>query len=251
MIVKAPQLHINLDKLIQTKIPLFRGRGAESNRLILKSIAFNGPLLKYDVFKILKSNTSIRYSTISRRIDDLRKRGYLTETGKRATERGKKKEEMMYSLTWRGFIASLSIKEVRENVFQVLEKNPLLKFPEKEFVLSVLKEIFTKEEFEAIITPIFQGYLEAIPNIESIRDEHLILWISAIREIPPIPKEALSKINWIKLLDNPKILEYVKDKILPVIDNWEKQIHDSWLAIKELNAKLREYIEMKLLGNRR
>ncbi|MEM3551027.1 MAG: hypothetical protein QXV01_08055, partial [Candidatus Bathyarchaeia archaeon] len=165
--------------------------------------------------------------------------------------RGKKKEEMMYSLTWRGFIASLSIKEVRENVFQVLEKNPLLKFPEKEFVLSVLKEIFTKEEFEAIITPIFQGYLEAIPNIESIRDEHLILWISAIREIPPIPKEALSKINWIKLLDNPKILEYVKDKILPVIDNWEKQIHDSWLAIKELNAKLREYIEMKLLGNRR
>jgi hypothetical protein len=43
-----------------------------------------------------------------------------------------------------------ALKKVRENVFQALEKNPLLTLPEKEAVLSVLKGILTEQELETI-----------------------------------------------------------------------------------------------------
>ena len=70
-------MHIECEEIIRAKVPAFQGRDAKNNKLVLETFALHGPLIKYDVFKALKSKGVKHYPTISRRVDDLRKRGYL------------------------------------------------------------------------------------------------------------------------------------------------------------------------------
>jgi len=232
--------HINLDELSQMKIPALRGRSRTNNFLILETIATEGPLLKYDVYKKLKKKGIAEYSTVTRRIDSLKEKGYLDAASKRITERGKQKAESMYGLTWKGFIASSVSEKVRQNVLQVIEKNPLLAIPEKEFVLLVLREVFDSKEVEKITNLLLYGCLKAIPNLENIKEEELIMWIlQGTREIPP----SITKINEIpekkkdltKLLDNPRILQYVKEIILPIISEWERNFYVLFQFFKVIN----------------
>jgi hypothetical protein len=228
-------MHINLDDLIPMKIPIFTGRGADNAAVILEHIATTGPQLKYDVFKDLDF---ARYSTVSRRIDDLRTKGYLGEAGKRLTERGKQTEESMYGLTWRGFVASLSSKKVRANIINVLKKNPLLTLPEKDSVMTVLEEIITPEEFKTISKTILEAYLKVIPNIETIREDQLWIWLSAIRDFPILPENfKLTRMpeNALELLDRPPILKVVKEKIAPFIKQKTNEITEAYIFFRALN----------------
>jgi len=231
--------HTNINELSQMKVPALRGIGRRNNLLILETIAMEGPLLKYDVYKKLKKRGIEEYSTVTRRIDSLRKRGYLDEAGRRITARGKRKAESMYGLTWKGFIASLVSEKVKRDVLQVVEKNPLLVIPEKEFVLLVLKDIFNSEEVERIADIMLHGYLKAIPNLEDIKKEELGIWIlPALREIPPdIMKTEMTeeKKDLTKLLDNPRILQYVKDRILPKISEYENNLYVLFQFFRLLN----------------
>jgi hypothetical protein len=254
--------HINFDELLKIKIPIFSGKGAANASLILEHIATSGPLLKYDIFKDLNCT---RYSTVSRRIDDLRKRGYLAQAGKRLTERGKQIEESMYGLTWRGFVASLSSKKVRENIIHILKKNPLLALPEKESILLVLEEIVTPIEFETISKPILEAYLEAIPNLEMIGDDQLWVWLFAIREFPHFPENfKLTKMpeNVLELLDRPPILKVVKERVVPLIRQKTEEMTAIYIFFRALNElgnfiikldgtdkpsiRIREYAETQL-----
>jgi hypothetical protein len=218
--------HINLDELYEMKIPALRGRAKTSNLLILETIALSGPLLKYGVWKKLEKRGIPEYSTITRRIDSLKKKGYLAEAGKRSTQRGKQKAESVYGLTWKGFIASFINEKVRKDFIQVIERNPLLVFPEKEFALIVVKEVFSTEELEKIVNLLIYGCLRVIPNLEGVKEEELAIWIlHGLREIPP----DLIKINMpektkdlTRLLDNPKILEFVRERIVPTIAEWAR-----------------------------
>lgn len=223
-------LHINLDELSQMKIPALKGRARTNNLLILKTIATEGPLLKYDVYKKLKKKGIAEYSTVTRRIDSLKERGYLDEAGKRITERGKQKAESMYGLTWKGFIASVAGRKVEQDVLQVIEKNSLLVIPEKEFILLVLRDIFDPKEVEKITNLLLYGFLRAIPNLENIEEEELGMWLlHGIREIPPhiikINEISEKKKDLTKLLDNPRILQYIKERILPLISEWKRNFH--------------------------
>ena len=112
--------HTNFDELFQIKIPALKGRARTTNLLILETIATYGPLLKYDVYKRLNNRGITEYSTVTRRIDSLRERGYLGEANQRMTERGKRRAESMFGLTWKGFIASFVSKAVREDALQVI-----------------------------------------------------------------------------------------------------------------------------------
>lgn len=221
--------HTNLDELFQAKIPPLKGIGRRNNLLILETIAMEGPLLKYDVYKRLKEKGLEEYSTVTRRIDSLREKGYLEEADKRITARGKRKAESMYGLTWKGLVASLAGKKIRKGALQVIERNPLLVIPEKEFVLLILKDIFNPEEVERIASIMLYGYLKAIPNLEDIEEEKLGIWIlPALGEIPPdiIKAEMIGqKKDLTRLLDNPRILQYVKDRILPKIAEYEKNLN--------------------------
>ena len=228
--------HINsLDELVNVKIPALSGRGAENNRLILKNTALNGPMLKYGIHKNIQIG---RYSTVSRRVDNLTERFYLGEAGKRATERGKQTEESMFGLTWRGFIASITIKEVRENILQVLRSNSLLAFPEKETVLLILEELVTQQELETIARSVLEAFLRTIPNLELVDNASLLAWLLAIREKPELPDSfKLSKIPkdaW-ELLDRPTILKVVKEKIIPLVKQKTREITVMYQIFSVLN----------------
>lgn len=257
-------LHINsLDELVKVKIPALSGRGAENNRLILKNIAMNGPMLKYGIHKNVRIG---RYSTVSRRVDNLTERCYLEEASKRATERGKQTEESMYGLTWRGFIASITIKEVRENILQVLRTNPLLTFPEKESVLPILEELVTQQELEMIARSVLEAFLKTIPNLELVDNDSLLAWLLAIKEKPELPDGfKLSKIPkdaW-ELLDRPAILKVVKENIIPLVKEKTMEIRAMYQIFSVLNEvgdfifdlevgdqpskRVKEFIEAKLI----
>jgi len=214
-------LHSNFDELVKVKIPILGKKAAENNKAILEKIALEGPLLKYDVSKSLGRSLT-DYGTISRRIDALTKTEYLKEAGKRATRRGKQTKQSLYGLTWRGFIASLTIKKVRENTLQVLKRNPLLAFPEKNTVLPILEELVTKQELETVARTVLEAFLKTIPNLEFVENEPMSIfaWLLSIKEeiefpsgfkLSKIPKDA-----W-ELLDRPSILEVVKERIVPLV----------------------------------
>ena len=232
--------HINLDELSQMKIPALKGRARTNNLLILETIAIEGPLLKYGVYKKLKKRGIAEYSTVTRRIDSLKEKGYLDEADKRITERGKRKAESMYGLTWKGFIASLVSEKVTGNVLQVIEKDPLLVIPEKEFVLLVLRDIFDPKEVEIMANHLLYGYLKAIPNLESIEEEELGIWVlHALREVSPntikVTEIVEKKKDLTKLLDNPRILQYVKERILPIISEYERNFYALFQFFKVLD----------------
>ena len=232
--------HTNFDELFQIKIPALKGRARTTNLLILETIATYGPLLKYDVYKRLNNRGITEYSTVTRRIDSLRERGYLGEANQRMTERGKRRAESMFGLTWKGFIASFVSKAVREDALQVIEKNPLLFIPEKEFVLLVVREVFDSKEIEKITALLLQGCLEAIPNLEIIEEYQLALYVlQGMREIPPdlmrISEIPEKKKDLTKLLDNPRILKLVKEKILPILSEWQKNLYVMFQIFKVMN----------------
>lgn len=233
-------LHTNLEELTQTKIPALRETVRESNVRILETIAREGPLLKYDIYKKFREERRVEYSTITRRIDSLKAKGYLNRSGSRKTERGKRKAEALYGLTWKGFITSFVSQNVRKNVLDVIQRNPLLVIPEKQFVLLILKEVFAPEEVEKITEFLLYGFMRIIPNLEDIEEEELPLWIlHGVSKIPPnLTKEddmPRKKKDLIKLLDNPEILQYIKDKILPLISELERNLNALFQFFNVLN----------------
>jgi len=219
--IRSSDPHSILDELAMARIPVFGRRGALNNKRILRSIALNGSLLKYDVCKSLELPLS-QYGTISRRMDALKEGGYLGEAGSRATKRGKQEDQSMYGLTWRGFIASITMNEVRENILQVLRVNPLLDFPEKETVLSIFEELITNQELETIARSVLEAFLKTIPNLEFVENEpmSILAWVLSIQEEIKLPKgfklSRIPKDAW-ELLDRPAILEVVKEKIVPLV----------------------------------
>jgi len=264
---KKDHSHIYFDDLVRLKIPALSERGTENNRLILKTIALNGPMLKYRIFKNVQVG---RYSTVSRRVDSLTKTGYLGEASKRATERGKRTEESMYGLTWRGFIASITINEVRGDIFRVLESNPLLAIPEKETALVLLKEMVTREELATIGRSLLEAFLKSVPSLEFVENEpmSILAWLLSIKERPVFPDgfklSRIPKDAWelLGLLDRPTVLGVVKEKIVPLVREKTMEIEALYQLLSAANKfcdfvsslqvedepskRVREYLEGEL-----
>jgi len=256
------------DELAGLKIPALSGRGSKNNRLIIRTIALKGPMLKYAIHKDVSIGL---YSTVSRRVDSLVEREYLAEASKRVTARGKRMPESEYGLTWRGFIASITIKEVRENIPQVLEKNRLLAFPEKELILPLMKELVTPHELEVIARSILEAYLKTIPSLELVSNEpmSLLTWFFNIRDKPKFP-EGFKLSKWPKdseelldLLDKPSILKAIKEIVVPLIrqqtvaaEEWHKLLSvfnrfGSFIANLEVedqpSKRVKEFLKTELL----
>ena len=185
-------------------IDAFKGRDSGNNKAILETLALNPSLIKWDIYKLAREQTEITQPTVSRRVDDLRERGYIIETTKRRTRVGNREEDSpCYGLTRRGFIASLMSDQVRDNILAVIEKNPQLEF---DGLLSAAREIFTDEEIETIA----QGLVEAIKltpvELEST-DEADLVWyvIPSLRKVNfSIPKK-----DWGKLRDSKLFRDYL------------------------------------------
>jgi hypothetical protein len=224
-----------LEELAFQRIPIFTERGAENNREILACVALNGSMLKYDIAK----KTKMLNSTASRRVDALAERGYLGEAGKRLTQRGRQAEETMYGLTWKGFVASATIEEVRKNTVLVLERNSLLAFPEKELVLPITKEIAETEDIDTLITSLTKAILESIPNLEPVDEKQMpALILSAFTRLQ-LPKDfKLSKIPkdaW-ELLDRPTILKAVKEIVVPFFKQYADSAKAMYLLVSAFDG---------------
>lgn len=233
-------LHIEKE-LVESKVGILRGRGSKNNELMLKTLALEGPLIKYDLFKALKeSGKNTLYPTISRRIDDLVDRGYLSGVGTKTIVVGKRKDKSStYGLTWQGLIGSLTVEEVAEDVIKVLENNPHLKLPfPREVTLRIVKEIFTKEELKIISKAFLTGYLKAIPkDLESLRPEQLFMYLfPAITEAPKIQEE-FEKKDFSRLLEIQEVFIFFTG----LLEEAEKMYEEALSSIREvkklLNAK--------------
>lgn len=237
-------MHIEYEEIVRAKVPALHGRDARYNKLVLETLALYGPLIKYDVFKALKSKGVKYYPTISRRIDDLKERGYLAVAGKRMTTVGKRREESpTYALTWRGFIASLVIETVIEDITSVLENNPLLKFDlpyemPKEMVINILKEMFTPIEVGTIARALLVGFLRVIPrNIELIEEGNYIAYlVPALTEVPEI-REKFEEKDLNRFLQIPGLLELLLD----LVKTYERQLSEVLNGIQLIKRELARY----------
>jgi len=265
--------HINFNELVKSKIPAFSGIKARNNELMLGYVALNGPSLPYGIFKDLKEQgfyEDWQYPTVYRRIKDLKRKGYLCEAGKRPTRRGKQTEETLYGLTWRGFLASLSMKNAREKALVVVKRNPLLNTsgvsPDiQEPVLSILQELIMPQELDVILKSFLTALLKVIPNLEV--KGPLWIWIFQINENPFPEGFKLKKVpeNLYELLDRPEIFSIITNRIIPVVVPFVRQktneLKSMYNIFQELNAfieyfskldvenqpsgKIREYLESK------
>jgi hypothetical protein len=235
-------VHIGFEEFVRIRIPAFRGRDERNNRLVLETIALQGPLIKYDIFKALKSRNVKHYPTISRRVDDLKKKGYIDAAGKRVITVGKRIEESpTYGLTWRGLVASLATDEVAREISAVLKNNPLLKMPfPKEKVTNVLNELFTPRETKVLVHALLEGFLRAIPrDIESIEQGKYIAYlVPAMVEIPAI-RERFEEKDLTKLYQIPGFLEFVMD----LINASERQLADVLAGVQMIKKGLSTYIQ--------
>jgi hypothetical protein len=235
-------LHIDKE-LIESKIRILRNKGSENNARILGILSHTGPLIKYDLFKEFKSCSNktfekkTRYSTISRRVDDLVNRGYLQPVGTRIIVVGKRKEESSkYGITWKGFIAGLTIEAAVDNITEILEKNPHLKLPfPREAPLKMTKAIFSNKELKVIAKVLVTGYLRAIPkDLESLKPEQMLMYLfPAITETPEI-KEKFEKKDVSKLIQIPEVSSFIANSL----DKTEKMLEESLNAIRELKGSL-------------
>jgi len=234
-------LFLPIDKeLVESKIAILCGRGSGNNRAILEALALQGALIKYDIFKALKNKgKETLYSTVSRRVDDLTHRDYLREVGKRTIRVGKRQDESStFGLTERGFIASLTIESVAENILGIFRKNPHLElpFPRKE-VLKIVEETFTGEELKAIGQSLLVGYLKAIPkDLELLKPDQFIAYLfPAFTEAPSVQK-ILQEKDWFRLLQLPEVFDFVGD----LLSTAEKGLEKSLSVIRELRKQLDE-----------
>lgn len=235
-------MHIEFEEFVRTRIPAFRGRDERNNRLVLETIALQGPLIKYDIFKALKPRNVKHYPTISRRVDNLKKKGYIDAAGKRVITVGKRIEESpTYGLTWRGLIASLATETVAREISVVLKNNPLLKIPfPKEIVTSVLNELFSPRETEIIVHALLEGFLRAIPrDIESIEQEKYIAYlVPAMVETPEIREKFEGK-DLARLYQIPGFLQFV----MGLIDASERQLTDALVGVQMIKKGLSTHIQ--------
>jgi len=218
-------MHIN-QKQLKAKISIFMGRASEKNNQVLEVIALNGPLLKYDVNRFV----GWHYSTVSRRIDDLNRRGYLTESGTRKTQKGD--QETLFGLSWSGLIASLISENVRANIFNVIElnmetlqtgKNTFIKFSQIFSLLKKISTVYNEEQIAVLVKSLFLGYLSSsapslenmmeiadYPGVDNLMWSMMVLQQSFQYMSDENGENAVDILDVVKLVDDPEVLELVR-----------------------------------------
>jgi len=207
-------------------IGAFKGKDAKNNRLIIEALALNGSFVKYDIYKIVKKQRKIAWSTVSRRVDALRKAGYIKVTGTRRTVVGNREEDSpTYGITWRGLIASVEKSEVRGDMLTVLQKNPHLELPEP--FLTIIGKLFTEEEINEMALKLAEAILILPLDLESLKDEKEVLW-----HVMPLLNQVGFKVPEKKW--NPELIQMISSYIL----DYEKKLVSSLEKIRLLKKQL-------------
>jgi len=204
-------------------IGAFNGKDAENNRIILETLALKGSLIKWEILKKVKeTKKKITWATVSRRVDDLKERGYITETGKRRTSVAKREQDSpIYGLTWKGLVASLPSHEVRNNIVKVIEMSPHLK--PLHTLLSMTRGIYTEDEIRDV-TDKFYKAVRLIPlELESVNETDFFFYLSAalFRTDFSIPEKDLSKLE-----QNPELLKFLYNAVIKEEESTVKSLEN-------------------------
>lgn len=104
------------------RITVFKGRDARLDKAVFWTLAQQGPLTIYDLWRKLRTQRDfayIPYNTVNRRVRALEERGYIEKIGERKTKTGLK--AALYQLTVRAYLAILLDKI---NLDDFIEKAP-------------------------------------------------------------------------------------------------------------------------------
>ena len=106
------------------------GREARLNRAIFHVLASKGPLIRYDIHKLVREERGLsrtRYDVLTRRMKELERRGYIEKAGTKKTQPGPRRP--LYRLTNRARLVML------------LHRTDLEKFVEEASELRILAAI--------------------------------------------------------------------------------------------------------------
>jgi len=212
------------------KIPALRGKDAPNNIIILRLIALRGSMNKYDLYSAFPGlKEKKNYPTVSRRVDDLVTRGYLTVTGSKIAREGTRRQQEVnvYGLTWRGLLAALSEEEVLMGVVAVLDRHKeSLQFPLQDIVMKVLAR--WPEETRHDVKLFWTAFLEVLPgHIEDIPQEayasFLFPSLAALVEQPRLPQR-IDQQFVVELLNDPKIRPWAKRETAKTVQRLKSQL---------------------------
>jgi DNA-binding Lrp family transcriptional regulator len=214
------------------KIPAFNGQKAKNSRKVIKLLADKGPQIKYEIWDRMKP---IPYATVSRRIDDLVKRGYLgVATTTRTKTHYNPNASKVYGLTWKGLIAGLLLRPTKD-IGRIMKANPLLDFDHKDRLLGIIEAIYTPQEINETSEKVASAIIEHLPSdIESIPSADLGIYAfpTILSMGKELPFDKIEK-NKEKLLEIP----IIKDTFLRIVDHSEKELRRNLESI-ELIRKL-------------
>lgn len=210
------------------RIGAFEGKDSKNNRLILEVLALNGSLIKWGIFREIKKQTSITWPTVSRRVDDLKKRGYIEVTGKKKIRIKVVKGERStptYWLTWKGLIASLTSEKVRSGFSKVLQN-----IPGKLWTFMI--EEFKKEEINNIAKIVFEEIRKIPLDLESISEPELShIVVPTFFKIP--------ESYWRRLERRPDFLKWAHEAFL----DWEKMERKRIMRFEAAKQRIEKLME--------
>ena len=92
----------------RAELSVFKGREAKLNHAIFQILAIKGPLIIYDIHKIVKTRRKlrhVRYASVNKRVRALEESRYIKRIGSKKTKVGF--EASIYELTARAYLAIL------------------------------------------------------------------------------------------------------------------------------------------------
>jgi hypothetical protein len=169
------------------------------------------------------------YPTVSRRVDDLVERSYLTVTGSKTVREGTRRQEEVniYGVTWRGLITALSDQEVTTDVVGVLKRHePSLQFPGRHIAMKVIEK--WPEETRHDLKLFWTAFLQVVPShIEDIPQEayasFLFPSLAVLAEQPRLPQR-IDQQFVVKLLNDPTIREWAKRETAKIVQRLKSQL---------------------------
>lgn len=219
-------------------IRALEGRDRKSNRLILEALAFNNSLIKWEIHKAVKK---FSWTTISRRVDDLKKRGYIMETGKRRIVVAKRDEDTSeYGLTWKGFVACLYIRTVRENIIEAIKNNLHIEPLNK--VWSIVKEVWIENDIKYVVEVLLNVFKSMPIELESANEIQFFMYFMAamVNIDQHIAYEIIKKLY--KLKESPTFLKYIYE----TIEEREKELKKALKQFRKWKLEIEKLLESEV-----
>lgn len=222
-------------------IGAFNGKDSKNNRIILETLALNGSLIKWEILKkVTEKGRRITWATVSRRVDDLKERGYIKETGKRRISVAKREQDTpTYGLTWKGLIASLISKDIRNNIIkaldniQAIENNPLNPLDK---AWSIVKRIYTEDEIRDMTKNFFEAINIMPLELEFANEMEFMFYLfpALINTDFTIPKKDLNELK-----QYPDFLGWLYNACVAQEEEMTKTLE----AFRNLKLEIRKILE--------